>query len=380
MVTCYKLLHTEMINAIYRPLQGRYYLSAETLIDMKNWVARLRTAIRSSGGGVRGVGRGVGRAGEQLSHAPAGGAGGSGRAEEPEYASIKDYRLQRSNSMSTLPSLCGEAGQGRWTGQPGRRGSPARCLNRSMHEDIDHNLTYSYSSSEDSLNESFSINFTPKKPRSAEATMHRAAPQLHSTTVSPGRPRPEITIATSSPHHLRPGGPGGPGRPTGPLDTAQYLQKMYEDMERVDRQLEMVAKLESGRADIAKFDESEEDMEVVEGVEEIDSAPAQENGQEADQEVGQETAGLRKMEVMMRDLNSQSEELQKMFRALSGKRGSLAGETGRGSPGSGAGEAGLAGLLDSLARYQSTMAGLQGQARAMLQVSHCAQSALHCRM
>merc|ERR550517_1775315 len=58
---------------------------------------------------------------------------------------------------------------------------------------------------------------------------------------------------------------------------------------------------------------------------------------------------------MMRDLNSQSEELQKMFRALSGKRGSLAGETGR------------AGLLDSLALYQSTMAGLQGQARAMLQ-------------
>ena len=80
-------------------------------------------------------------------------------------------RLHRSNSMSTLPSLCRDEANER-----------LRCLNRSMHEDIDHNLTYSYSSSEDSLNESFSINFTPKKPRSAGAGLRTAvASPLYAT-------------------------------------------------------------------------------------------------------------------------------------------------------------------------------------------------------
>ena len=84
--------------------------------------------------------------------------------------SFSDRRLHRSNSMSTLPSLCREEANER-----------LRCLNRSMHEDIDHNLTYSYSSSEDSLNESFSINFTPKKPRSAGAGLRTVASPLYAT-------------------------------------------------------------------------------------------------------------------------------------------------------------------------------------------------------
>ena len=67
-----------------------------------------------------------------------------GTFESPFKSSYKYplTRMHRSNSMSTLPSLCRDDVNER-----------LRCLNRSMHEDIDHNLTYSYSSSEDSLNE-----------------------------------------------------------------------------------------------------------------------------------------------------------------------------------------------------------------------------------
>ena len=87
---------------------------------------------------------------------------------EPLYASIKEESIHRSNSMSTLPSLCrGDQGE-------------ADYLNRSMDDcpilglgHTDHNHTYSYSSSDDSLNESFTINFNQKSPRFAEAPAAR---------------------------------------------------------------------------------------------------------------------------------------------------------------------------------------------------------------
>ena len=52
--------------------------------------------------------------------------------------------------------------------------------------DSSHNLTYSYSSSEDSLNESFSINFTPKKPRSAGVGLRTVASPLYATPTKAG--------------------------------------------------------------------------------------------------------------------------------------------------------------------------------------------------
>ena len=76
---------------------------------------------------------------------------------------------------------------------------------------------------------------------------------------------------------------------------------MYQDMDRVDKQLELVAKLESGKADIAKFDEDEDDSETME----VDIT--KDSNTENDDK-------LQRMEEMMKDLNQQSEELQKMFR------------------------------------------------------------------
>ena len=260
---------------------------------MKTWVSRIRAAIRSISRNkdVKSV---MSRVVRPLLSSLYPQAAGEGQPSsitaaklepaEPEYASIKDYKMHRSNSMSTLPSLCREEANDR-----------LKCLNRSMHEDIDHNLTYSYSSSEDSLNESFSINFTPKKPRSA-------VPGVRSPLyATPTKVKPEMRISTGrqpSAHlqHLQPS-----STPTKPLDNAAYLQKMYQDMDRVDKQLELVAKLESGKANIAKFDEEEDDSETME----VDIT--KDSGMENDDK-------LQRMEEMMKDLNQQSEELQKMFR------------------------------------------------------------------
>ena len=210
-------------------------------------------------------------------------------------------RMHRSNSMSTLPSLCREEASER-----------LKCLNRSMHEDIDHNLTYSYSSSEDSLNESFSINFTPKKPRSAGSgagprSIYSPGTPLYAT---PTKVRQEITLASGG--HSRPaacshGGHGGASSstPSKPLDTSAYLQKMYEDMDKVDKQLEMVAKIESGKADMAKFDEEDDEMDYSENME-VDITK--------DMNLTENDDKLKKMEDMMKDLNQQSEEIHKMFR------------------------------------------------------------------
>ena len=265
-------------------LQGRYYLSAETLMDMKTWVSRIRAAIRNIS---RKEGKLVGRReeGEVSQGSPSSITANKAEPNEPEYASIKDYRIHRSNSMSPLPSLCRDEAADR-----------LKCLNRSMHEDIDHNLTYSYSSSEDSLNESFSINFTPKKPRSAGGVRS----PLY---ASPSKVKPEIRISSGRPspgHHLQ-----STSTPSKAVDTSAYLQKMYQDMDRVDKQLELVAKLESGKADIAKFDEEDDGMEESENME-VDLS-RDTNGPANDQK-------MERMEEMMKDLNQQSEDLQKMFR------------------------------------------------------------------
>lgn len=328
--------------------QGRYYLSAETLIDMKNWVSRIRAAIRSI---------------NRMKEAKPGDTGGpslgpakmEAACNEPEYASIKDYpRLHRSNSMSTLPSLCREEANER-----------LRCLNRSMHEDIDHNLTYSYSSSEDSLNESFSINFTPKKPRSAGVGLRTVASPLYAT---PTKVRQEISLSSPLSHGSRivpstsstPNSKGaGSSTPNKPIDTSAYLQKMYADMEKVDKQLELVAKIESKKADIAKFDEEEDEEMEYSDTMEVDITKEMALGENDDK--------LRKMEDMMKDLNQQSEEIHKMFRKLTAKRHSVGSVAAPAlSPGDKEEQMLMAGFMESLAKYQDVMRQLQTQAKLLM--------------
>lgn len=325
-------------------------MSAETLIDMKNWVSRIRAAIRSI---------------NRMKEAKPGETGGPGlgpakmeaACNEPEYASIKDYpRLHRSNSMSTLPSLCREEANER-----------LRCLNRSMHEDIDHNLTYSYSSSEDSLNESFSINFTPKKPRSAGVGLRTVASPLYATPTKV-KVRQEISLSSPLSHGSRivpstsstPNSKGaGSSTPNKPIDTSAYLQKMYADMEKVDKQLELVAKIESKKADIAKFDEEEDEEMEYSDTMEVDITKEMALGENDDK--------LRKMEDMMKDLNQQSEEIHKMFRKLTAKRHSVGSVAAPAlSPGDKEEQMLMAGFMESLAKYQDVMRQLQTQAKLLM--------------
>lgn len=120
--------------------QGRCYLSAETLIDMKDWVTRIRSVLEGMQG--KEESGPVSLPSEPLSRAA------STRRDtvipEPLYASIREESIHRSNSLSTLPSLCRDP-----------LGEEGDWHNRSMDEGpvcglggVDHNLTYNYSSSE----------------------------------------------------------------------------------------------------------------------------------------------------------------------------------------------------------------------------------------
>ena len=78
--------------------QGRYYLSAETLIDMKNWVSRIRTAIRNINR--KKDGKLVQVPGE--SGPSSIGASKMDSSNEPEYASIKDYPRYSESCQSKM--------------------------------------------------------------------------------------------------------------------------------------------------------------------------------------------------------------------------------------------------------------------------------------
>ena len=149
--------------------QGRHYLSAETLYDMKDWVKHIKAVLTNLAEPNR-TSANTHRVASIQEHQ-------SAPVPEPLYASIKEESIHRSNSMSTLPSLC-------------RGDQGADFLNRSMDDcpmlglgHTDHNLTYSYSSSDDSLNESFSINFNQKTPRFAESQTART-PIKNKKTIS----------------------------------------------------------------------------------------------------------------------------------------------------------------------------------------------------
>ena len=94
------------------------------------------------------------------------------------------------------------------------------------------------------------------------------------------------------------------------VDSSDYLQKMYSDMERIDRQLEMVAKIEGDdeKAAIAKFDEDEENNSENY---ELESPRGNESTSLKFKESDKK---FKKMENMMRDVNQQSDELQKLLR------------------------------------------------------------------
>jgi len=319
--------------------QGRHYLSAETLFDMKDWVKQIKTVLTNLLEPNRTL-LNPPKVASIAEHQPP-------TVPEPLYASIKEESIHRSNSMSTLPSLCrGDQGD-------------ADYLNRSMDDcpmlglgHTDHNLTYSYSSSDDSLNESFTINFTQKSPRFAEPPSSR----------KPVRSKPVISVnyeyddikSLKSPNYepvkspttyTRPG--HRHSTPTKVVDTSEYIKKMYEDMERVDKQLEMVARIESDRqSNASKIGDSDCSVNTVvnyvdEGAE-IDGADK-----------------LIKIEAVMTKLNAESEKISQM---LSKIQSVTSGNT-RPSDESSVDHSKLIELVEN---YQRAVAEIQSQAMDLL--------------
>jgi len=132
--------------------QGRYYLSADTLSEMKDWIVRIQAVLNK-----KTERRGRSERNHSMRRDTA--------ITENLYASIKEASIHRSNSMSTIPSQHKE-----------HMGGPYDWRNCSMDlaplSTEDHNLTYSYSSSEESLSQPISI--THHLPSiSAESSLKR---------------------------------------------------------------------------------------------------------------------------------------------------------------------------------------------------------------
>ena len=322
-------------------LQGRYYLSAETLFDMKNWVKQIKVALteiveteasKSSSKESR-VTSTVDQTLFKEQESP---------FSEPLYASIKEESIHRSNSMSTLPSLCKDQGE-------------AEYLNRSMDEcpmfglsSIDHNHTYSYSSSDDSLNESFAINFNQKMPRSAETSLGRRTAKTK-PTISLDYEYQGNNLQNRSPGlYTRPAFKHS--TPTKAVDSPDYIKKMYEDMDRVDKQLEMVAKIESDR-------ESSDSRIVSENSSGKDSMNTVVTKHEGAVEVDGENK-LTKMEKVMMKMNEESDKLNQMFSKIQNDRTSPTVERAVNSD-----------LYEMVVKYQKTLAEIQSQAMKMILVS-----------
>ena len=76
--------------------QGRYYLSADTLSEMKDWIIKIKSFMNKKTGMMQ----------------PNPERNPSMRRDtaitENLYASIKEASIKRSNSMSTIPSQCND--------------------------------------------------------------------------------------------------------------------------------------------------------------------------------------------------------------------------------------------------------------------------------
>eukprot|EP00090_Calanus_glacialis_P047010 TRINITY_DN9518_c0_g1_i5.p1 TRINITY_DN9518_c0_g1~~TRINITY_DN9518_c0_g1_i5.p1 ORF type:complete len:629 (-),score=132.62 TRINITY_DN9518_c0_g1_i5:17-1903(-) len=318
--------------------QGRHYLSAETLFDMKDWVKQIKAVLTNLVEPNR-TAVNTPKVASILEHH-------STTVPEPLYASIKEESIHRSNSMSTLPSLCrGDQGE-------------ADYLNRSMDDcpmlglgHTDHNHTYSYSSSDDSLNESFTINFNQKSHRFAEAPAARK-PIKNKPTISVNYEyddiikSPNYESIKSPPLYARP--VLRHSTPTKAVDTSDYIKQMYEDMERVDKQLEMVAKIETDRQSNTKMGDSEGSVNNV--VSYVD------DGAEVD---GAEK--LEKIEAVMTKLNAESEKITQMLSQIQNTTSTNV------KPGEDL-QAKLdnSKLLEMVGNYQKAVAEIQSQAMELL--------------
>eukprot|EP00092_Neocalanus_flemingeri_P054474 GFUD01064149.1.p1 GENE.GFUD01064149.1~~GFUD01064149.1.p1 ORF type:complete len:542 (+),score=142.40 GFUD01064149.1:157-1782(+) len=370
--------------------QGRYYLSAETLFDMKDWVKRIKLVLKgileTEGNNINMQASTVTSIVDQsISRGP------EFTIPEPLYASIKEESIHRSNSMSTLPSLCNDRAE-------------AEYLNRSMDEcpvlgisSMDHNLTYSYSSSDDSLNESFTINFSQKSPRSAETSLGRKgtknkpmismehkyqgnqnSPVLysrpvfkHSTPTKAVGSSDYIKKMHEDVDRIKPmilvdpkyqGNQNSPvlysrpvfkhSTPTKAVDSSDYIKKMHEDMDRIDKQLEMVTRVESDldskmeNESTSGQDSMNTDFYSHEDIVEL-------NG-------GKE---LVKMDKVMQKMKEESEKMNQILENIQKRT----------SPASGTAEHNSE-LIEMAAKYQKTVAEVQSQALELLLEIHSTQA------
>ena len=110
---------------------------------------------------------------------------------------------------------------------------------------VDYNLT-SYSSSEDRLNESFSINFSPKPPRSAETSLRRPGKVTNMKTdimLQPSRPSNVKHVYEKAPNIYK-RSTYKQSSPRKQDEYPDYLQTIYAGMDEICKKLQMDSKTE----------------------------------------------------------------------------------------------------------------------------------------
>jgi len=297
--------------------QGRYYLSADTLSDMKDWIIRIKSFISN----------------KVLTRQAGTERNPSMRRDtavtENLYASIKEASIQRSNSMSTIPSQHNHP-----------IGLAPDWHNRSMDlgpvctvGGVDHNLTYSYSSSEDSLNESLNISFTKNSSKSAESSLQRK--ELRMSTSSKNIQHPYLRNES--------------------LHPSPQVQKMYSINVKHDRLLDP-----GSNTPRKLFMNSRENTL---------SRSASSNTSSASLRSSQSQVpiqNLNKMEEIIKNATKQSENLSNMFRHFEAE--SHTGQVKNG--GTEHGNDGFKAIISNLGRtingFQSSMGFIETEANKLM--------------
>eukprot|EP00090_Calanus_glacialis_P000833 TRINITY_DN10589_c0_g1_i1.p1 TRINITY_DN10589_c0_g1~~TRINITY_DN10589_c0_g1_i1.p1 ORF type:complete len:574 (-),score=101.45 TRINITY_DN10589_c0_g1_i1:167-1888(-) len=148
--------------------QGRYYLSAETLSEMKSWVSAIRTVL------------------EKLKRQEPIKASNDYEVnnQDSQYSSVLEDSIHRSNSTTTLYSNTNDQKSLKHLNMKSWHKRSMDCGPLLGLGGEEHDLTYSYSSEEEGLNTSLPVNFVQKSPRSADTSLRRQAMKRGSHFIS----------------------------------------------------------------------------------------------------------------------------------------------------------------------------------------------------
>ena len=149
----------------------------------------------------------------------------------------------------------------------------------------EHNLTYSYSSSDESLNESFIISFTQKPSRSAESSLKRRELRMSKNSKLFSQPVRSDSLVSSP-----------------------QMQKMYSPLGQADRALELHPNIQTGQP--RKFNVNSRETTLSRST----SSTTTSNSSLRSSHSQVPIQNLHQMGIILKKATKQSEDLSTMFK------------------------------------------------------------------